>query len=219
MTKNNMKTDIFAGDMSSRNELIDRLKHKTRVLKTPEIEEALRAVDRRDFVRDDLRVEAYEDYPLPIPAGQTISQPTTVVFMLELLELAEGQRVLDVGCGSGWTTALLAHIVGESGQVIGLEVQEELVEFGRQNLETYHFPQAEIRKTEGGIPTQPEAPFDRILVSAAMPELTDELIENLKENGIAVASVRDAIVKVTKDSEDEITTETYSGFSFVPFRE
>ena len=132
----------------TREELIEHLQSGTRVLKTPRIRAAFEAVDRADFVTSGYLPEAYEDYPLPIGAGQTISQPSTVAFMLELLEPAEGQNILDIGCGSGWTTALLAHVAGGKGSVLGLERIPELVAFGGENLSKYGFPQETIHPTD-----------------------------------------------------------------------
>ncbi|PIP86757.1 L-isoaspartyl protein carboxyl methyltransferase, partial [Candidatus Campbellbacteria bacterium CG22_combo_CG10-13_8_21_14_all_43_18] len=155
--------------------------------------------------------------PLPIGEGQTISQPTVVAFMLELLELEEGQKVLDVGSGSGWTTALIRDIVGPSGEVYGLERQPNLVEFGRANLGKFNFRKAEIFQAKEGVLGYPErGPYDRILVSAAYDEIPQELIKQLKAGGIMVAPVRDSILKISKKSEDEIEKEGFQGFYFVP---
>ena len=96
-------------------------------LRTPVLIRCFERIDRRDFVTDEEKGAAYGDYPLPIGFGQTISQPYTVAFMLELLGAEEGNRVLDIGSGSGWTTALLACVVGRQGSVIGLERIDELV--------------------------------------------------------------------------------------------
>src|SRR3989338_5684724 len=101
-------------------------------------------IDRADFVSSEYQAEANENYPLPIGFGQTISQPFTVAFMLKLLSPQEGDKVLDVGCGSGWTTALLANLVGKTGKVFGVEIIPELVSFCRKNLAKYNFPNAEI---------------------------------------------------------------------------
>jgi len=123
---------LILGDVSNA-ALIIHLK-ETDVLKTKRIISALRLIDRADFVPAKLRLQAYEDYPLPLLDGQTISQPYTVALMLELLRPSPGSKVLDVGSGSGWTTALLAQIVGHSGKVSGVEIVPGLVKFGQKNL-------------------------------------------------------------------------------------
>lgn len=215
------KTDIFADDFDGQAELIRRLREDTGVLESERIIEAFQKIDRKDFVRDDYQVEAYEDYPLPIGHDQTISQPTTVAFMLELLDTKEGEKILDVGCGSGWTTALLAAIVGDSGQVIGLEVVEELVDFGRKNLDKYDFAHAKIRHSDGGAPQLNEAPFDKMLVSAAAEEIPDGFIRQLKDNGIIVIPIGNNIVKATKVPKGDgyqLETEEHPGFRFVEFQ-
>lgn len=190
---------------------------QTGVLNTKLIIEVFRAIDRKDFVLSGWEDEAYEDYPLPIRAGQTISQPYTVAFMLELLGPKKGERILDVGSGSGWTTALLAQLVGERGDVYGVETIPELVAFGSANLAKYAYPQARIEHAKVdklGLPR--EAPFDRILVSAAAERVPEELVEQLKEGGVMVIPVLDAIYKITKKKSGKSSVEKYEGFAFVP---
>ena len=147
-------------------ELIQGLKNDG-VLKTKAIEEAFRAVDRARFAGEDSRPVAYMDTALPIGEGQTISQPTVVALCLEWLSVRPGDRVLDVGSGSGWTTALLAHLVGLVGSVIGVERIPELVAFGSKNLGAYAFLQAHIEQAGPELGKPEAAPFDRILVSAS----------------------------------------------------
>ena len=102
------------------------------VLKSPLLISAFEEVDRADFVPAKLYDFAYEDHPLDIGWGQTISQPYTVSFMLELLSLEEGNIVMDVGYGSGWTTALISHAVGDRGKVYAIERVPELCDFGKK---------------------------------------------------------------------------------------
>ena len=128
----------------NKEDLIKHLKEATQVLKNPSIENAFMVIDRVDFVDEDYKVEAYEDYPLPIGNGQTISQPTTVAFMLELLDVKKGEKVLDLGSGSGYTSALIGKIVGDSGRVVGVEIITELVEKSRENLAKYTMDNVEI---------------------------------------------------------------------------
>ncbi|MEX2514880.1 MAG: protein-L-isoaspartate O-methyltransferase [Candidatus Paceibacterota bacterium] len=212
-------TDIFADNWKSHNDLVDRLKDETGVLETPRIERAFREIDRRDFVRDMYDVEAYEDYPIPIGQEQTISQPTTVVYMLELLSPQEGDTILDVGCGSGWTTALLGEIVGRHGRVVGMEIIEELAEFGQKNLARYELPQAEIRHGNPLKEKQPEAPFSRILVSAGTNHVPKALTDQLAVGGVMVIPIDESLVQVKKKSDDELLQKEVPGFVFVPLQE
>jgi protein-L-isoaspartate(D-aspartate) O-methyltransferase len=185
------------------------------VLRTPRIAEAFRRADRRFFVPEGFDEVLYVDAPLPIGEGQTISQPSTVAFMLELLGAGPGDRVLDIGSGSGWTTALLGEIVGESGEVTGLERQASLVEKGRRNLAPLGLRQVRIEPagTQLGLPGET---FDRILVSASAPEVPQGLFSQLKPGGVLVIPVGNAIHRFTKRPDGRIEEEVYPGFVFVP---
>lgn len=217
----------------SHNDLIQELKRSS-VLVSPAIEDALRAVDRKLFVPKEFENEAYEDYPLPIAGGQTISQPRTVVFMLEHLEVRPGHNVLDVGSGSGWTTALLSHLVGEKGRVIGVELVQEIVLFGQRNLQAIlsrsDLDNAHIEQAGKEYGKPEEAPYDRILVSAAAESVPQALVDQLapggpsprrsglqpREGGRMVIPIKDSICLVTKSREGKVTEECYPGFAFVP---
>jgi len=184
-------------------------------LRTPRIVEAFRAIDRKHFVPDYFADEIYGDYPLPIGEGQTISQPTTVAIMLELLGAEAGDRVLDIGSGSGWTTALLGHIVGERGEVIGLERQRALVEAGRKNIAPFGY--AHVRIEEAGAALgRPGEQFDAILVSASAPRVPEQLLSQLKNGGTLVIPVQNSIFRFVKASDGRIHQEEYPGFIFVP---
>lgn len=188
------------------------------VLRTPTIIDAFLQIDRRDFVLPEYADEAYQDIVLPIGYGQTISQPTTVAFMLELLQPQPGDRILDVGAGSGWATALLAHLVGGKGQVTGMEIIPELAVFGEKNLTKLGFIHAHARIHEAtatvGYPEH--APYDRILVSAESASIPPELVEQLRIGGVIVLPVQSALVKGTKKQDGSLDVERYEGFAFVP---
>jgi protein-L-isoaspartate(D-aspartate) O-methyltransferase len=186
-------------------------------LKTKRIYEGFASIDRKDFVPEYLADNAYEDLALPIGHGQTISQPYTVAFMLELLQPGRGQKILDIGSGSGWTTALLAHIVGPKGLVTGLELVSGLVKFGQQNLAKYKFEHARIRQaSQEKLHVPKDALFDRILVSASADSLPEELVSHLRPLGRLVVPVRNSIFAVQKVAGNQIETTEYPGFVFVP---
>jgi len=151
-------------------DLIDSL-IKEGWLKTPEVISAFRKIKRVDFLPEDTKDLAELNDALSIGWGQTISQPLVVAFMLELLEPKEGEKILDVGSGSGWTSALLAEIVGERGKIIAIELIPELKEFGEKNVAKYNFAEKGIVKficADGSKGYPKEAPFDKILASAAL---------------------------------------------------
>jgi len=129
-------------------------------LKSPNIIEAFQEVKRRDFIPVDLRDQESANAPLPIGHAQTISQPLTVAFMFEQLQPKKGQKILDVGSGSGWTTAMLAHIVGEKGKVYAIERIKELKEFGENNVSKYKFNHVEFFCSDGHKGLKEYAPFD-----------------------------------------------------------
>ena len=180
------------------------------------VEAAFAAHPRKNFLPSRARHRASFDGPLRIAAGQTSSQPRTVEDMLRLLDLRPGQRVLDVGSGSGWTTALLAHLVGPTGRVVGVELEPELVRFGGANLAATAQPWASISRARTGVLGEPDAaPYDRILVSAEAAQLPASLVDQLGEDGILVIPVAGTMLRVSHP--DAIVT-THGRYRFVPLR-
>lgn len=183
------------------------------------IVQAVSATPREEFLPEKLRSRAHEDRPLPIGRNQTNSQPTTVKDMLYLLDVPPGAKVLDVGSGSGWTTALLAELTGSTGSVLGVEIEPELVEFGKGNLGKFNRPWARIvEATKGRLGQPDEAPFDRILVSAAARKMPPELFAQLAPGGILVMPVRGQLWRVVKDENGKPVIDRLGEYLFVPLR-
>ncbi|QYJ03884.1 protein-L-isoaspartate O-methyltransferase [Nocardioides panacisoli] len=172
--------------------------------------EAMRAVDRRRFLPRDQQARAALDAPLPLGYGATNSQPTTVRIMLDLLDVGAGHRVLDVGAGSGWTTALAAWLTGDAGDVVAVERVPELVAFARERVE------AVVHEARPDVLGWPDgAPYDRILVSAEAAALPGELVDQLAPGGVLVVPVSGQMLRVVRgDDGPEVTR--HGPFRFVP---
>jgi protein-L-isoaspartate(D-aspartate) O-methyltransferase len=182
------------------------------------VAEAFEAVPREGFLPSSERGSAAYDGPLPIGCGQTNSQPRTVETMLRLLDVKPGHKVLDVGSGSGWTTALLAHLTGPSGRVLGVELEPELVAFGTANLDACHMPWAAIHEATPGVLGLPgAAPYHRILVSAMAHELPDDLVDQLHTGGVMVVPVNGTMLRVSR-SMHAVSVTRHGPYRFVPLR-
>lgn len=204
--------------------LIGELKEEG-YLRTPEIIEAFRAVDRKDFVLPEYEEEAYANHPLPIGFGQTISQPLTVAFMLELLQPKPGDKVLEIGAGSGWVTALLSYIVsgdkggGTPGKVVAIERLPELKDMAVENVSKYNFINegiAEVVLGDGSKGYPQEAPFAKITAAAAAGSIPVAWKAQLKPGGRIVAPVLNTIEVWDKVGTNKFRCKEYKGFSFVP---
>lgn len=136
--------------------------------------------------------------------------------MLELLSPKKGDKILDVGSGSGWTTALLGYIVGSEGKVCGIELIPDLVLFGRANLEKYDFKNTKIYQATKDLGLKDKGPFDKILVSASARNVPEELVNQLKVGGTMVIPIQDSIFRIFKKSRKQIEKEKIPGFVFVP---
>ncbi|GEK22501.1 protein-L-isoaspartate O-methyltransferase family protein [Cellulomonas xylanilytica] len=183
-----------------------------------DVADAMRVLARERFLPADQHPHAHEDRPLPLWHGQTSSQPSTVASMLRLLEVPVGARVLDVGSGSGWTTALLARLVGPGGAVLGLELDPELAGWGAGNLAACDLPWARIEPaTPGSLGRPVDGGWDRILVSASPRSLPEVLVDQLAEGGRMVIPVRSTMHLVERTAGRTRVT-THGSYTFVPLR-
>lgn len=191
-------------------------------LKTSCIIDAFRKIKRAGFVPAEIVKEQGEDFvneynaPLPIGFDQTVSQPLTVAFMLELLQPEGGHNVLDVGSGSGWQTALLCQIVGSKGFVSAIEFIPELREFGESNIGEYNFNNVKFVCGNGTKGLVEKAPFDRIIVAASGEKIPSAWKEQLKIGGRLVAPIGNSIWLLVKKSARKFEEKEYPGFAFVP---
>lgn len=176
------------------------------------IVDAFNEVPRENFVPTVSKEVAYEDTALPIGQGQTISQPSTIAFMLELLDVRNGQKILEIGSGSGYVLALLSKM-NPNGYIFGTERINELVKLSRKKLQDYE--NIEILHTPEELGFKESSPFDRILVSASAPEIPQEIVEQLKTGGKLVIPVKESIKKLEKTNKTN-KIEEYEGFIFVP---
>ena len=204
--------------MNQKTELINFWK-ETLGLKENELN-AFRDINRGDFIPETLKSRAYEDNPLPLLRGKTISQPTTVMIMTHALELKPGEKVFEVGTGSGYQAAIIAKIVGNKGKVITNEIIPELVSFAKQNLDRANIKNVEVYESDGAEGMPNEAPFDKIIITAACKEFPKPLLKQLKPEGIIVGPVgtkyEQEMVKGIKDKNDKLQLEFLGPFLFTP---
>lgn len=181
---------------------------------------AMRTVARRDFLPRSQRPLAAQDRPLPIGRGQTSSQPTTVAAMLRLLRVPVGARVLDVGAGSGWTTALLAAITGPGGEVLGVEREPALAAWGAANVQATGMGWAQVVLAQPGALGMPRpGGWDRILVSASAKDLPDALVDQLGFGGRLVIPVRSTMMLVERLPDGSTRATDHGSYRFVPLVE
>jgi len=208
--------------MNKKDELINYWKD-SKIITDERAIEAFRKIPREKFVLPEYIGNAYNDIPLPILAGQTISQPTTVMLMTQALEAGEGDKVLEVGSGSGYQAAILNEIVGKSGKVLTIEIIPELHKFAKSNLKNYKNIKPIL--SDGSLGYNAEAPYDRIIVTAAAPRVPQQLIAQLKNNGILIIPVNSEsvfggqdMIRIKKNSNGKTKEENLGAFSFVPLR-
>ncbi|MFH1679967.1 MAG: protein-L-isoaspartate(D-aspartate) O-methyltransferase [Candidatus Eisenbacteria bacterium] len=210
------------GDMTRNEERFEKRRHamvqkqiEARGVKDPRVLEAMRDVPRHRFVPPDLAGSAYEDYPLPIGYDQTISQPYIVAAMTELLDLEPGEKVLEIGTGSGYQAAVLAEI---TERVFSIEIVPELAEAALRNLRAEGYDSVQVRAGDGYRGWPEEAPFQGIIVTAAPDHVPQPLIDQLDEGGRLVIPVGDVYQElvVLRKENGEIRRRTVIPVRFVP---
>jgi len=183
----------------------------------PSVINVLRRVQRHLFVPGEVRAEAYEDRPLPIGYDSTISAPTIVALMTELLDPRPGQRVLEVGTGSGYQAAVLAGLVGE---VCSIEIVEPLARSASERLAALGYRNVTVRAGDGYAGWPERAPFDRIIVTAAAPHVPQPLVDQLRPGGRLVIPVGrgedEQLMLIRKDSRGRISRRAILPVRFVP---
>ncbi|MBN2488735.1 MAG: protein-L-isoaspartate O-methyltransferase [Methanosarcinaceae archaeon] len=181
--------------------------------------DAMLRVPRHLFIPEGLRRDAYVDTPLPIGHGQTISAPHMVAIMCDLLDLHEGQRILEIGTGSGYNAAVMAELVGKTGHIYTVERIASLVDFAKKNLTDTGYTNVTVILEDGSGGYLEFSSYDRITVTCAAPDIPEPLVEQLKPGGLLTIPVGDNIQHlylVIKDLDGTVHKESKGGVVFVP---
>ncbi len=205
-------------DFTTQREHMVATQIETRGIAAPGVLDAMRAVPREAFVMEAMRERAYDDSPLPIDAGQTISQPYIVALMAEAAELTADSRVLEIGAGSGYAAAILSRIAAE---VWSVERHAELADGARRKLAELGYDNVHVRHGDGTLGWPEHRPFDAILVAAGSPEVPPALLEQLDLDGRLVIPVgADPIVqqlmRIQRVAKEDFRRESLGGVRFVP---
>jgi protein-L-isoaspartate(D-aspartate) O-methyltransferase len=200
-------------------ETMVRTQLEFRGVRDPRVLEAMRHVPRHEFVPESLRDSAYDDHPLPIGAGQTISQPYIVAAMLEHLALQPAYRALEIGMGSGYVTALLSQLCAE---VYSIERHPELATQASATIARLRYSNVKIRVGDGSLGWPEYAPFDAILVSAAASEIPPALFTQLREGGqmiIPIGQPASQDLQLIRKVKGQLEVQVLGGCRFVPLLE
>jgi protein-L-isoaspartate(D-aspartate) O-methyltransferase len=206
---------VTSAEAASRRERMVSEQLQARSIRDPRVLAAMGKVARERFVDESMRERAYEDSPLPIGYGQTISQPYMVARMCELAQLISDERVLEIGAGSGYQTAVLAEL---AARVYAVEVRPELAKLAERRLTALGYRNVEIGNFDGTYGWRERAPFDVVLVAAGAPEIPPLLVDQLDDGGRLVVPVGprqgQRLALVTRRGS-EFTTEWATPCSFV----
>ncbi|MEM5807767.1 MAG: protein-L-isoaspartate(D-aspartate) O-methyltransferase [Candidatus Aenigmatarchaeota archaeon] len=190
-------------------------------IKSSKVKKAMLKVPRELFVPEKYLEEAYFDTPLPIPGDQTISAPHIHTITLSELKLKPGEKFLEIGAGSGILLAYVREIVGEKGKVVGVEINKETYEFAKKNLEKSGYKDVILIHGDGSLGYPKYAPYDKIVVSAASPDIPQPIIEQLKPNGTLLIVIgspygEQQLIKVKKTKTGKLIKKEILGVIFVP---
>jgi protein-L-isoaspartate(D-aspartate) O-methyltransferase len=190
---------------------------KARGIKNPAVLDAMREVPREAFVPESMAESAYEDSPLPIGQGQTISQPYIVAAMTELLEPSKDDRILEIGTGSGYAAAILSRV---AAQVFTVERYESLAAAARQRLHDLGYVNIHVLHGDGTLGWPEHAPYDAVVVTAGAPDVPKPLKEQLGIGGRLViptgSSLSQTLIRIRRTSENEYERENLFSVRFVP---
>ncbi len=182
---------------------------------SPKIIEAFAKIEREKFVPEEFIENAYDDVTIPLPGdGSTISQPSTIATMLQLLEINQNSKILEIGAGSGYVLALMSQIAPE-GEIYGVEIKTSLAARSQRMLSDN--PKIKIFNADGSLGLSQCAPYDRILISASAPNLETvyQILDQLKDEGILVAPVQESLFQIKK-AGNQIQKHEFKGYLFVP---
>ena len=209
--------DTMTNFAAERDAMIER-QIEARGIREPTIREAFRSVPREEFLSPEYADLAYGDHPLPIEAGQTISQPYIVALMIRAAEIKAGDNVLEIGAGSGYAAAVMSRI---AGRVTAIERQRDLVKIAQERMQRLGFDNVRIVEGDGTRGWEPEAPYDAVLAAASGSHVPPAWIDQLADGGRIVMPVGEPsfiqkLIKVTKGPAGKLITEDLGGVRFVP---
>jgi protein-L-isoaspartate(D-aspartate) O-methyltransferase len=211
------KPEIDKKYESQMNELI-KIMRNSGFLNDSHVELAIRKNPRHKFVPKSLLGRAYKDIPLSLMKKQTISQPSVVSRMTELLNVKKGQKILEIGSGSGWQSAILSFLTGH-GKVFSIDRHPELVKFAKENLDKLDIKNVNVTLGDGSLGLLKEAPFDRIIITAACKKVPPPLFEQLSLDGLLIAPVGEypqSLILFKKTPQGIIEIKNQPGYVFVP---
>ena len=201
----------------SRRLLVDSLKRR-RYISSSSVENAFLNVPREQFIPQNLQRRAYDDTPLSIGNGQTISAPHMVAIMCEALDIKKGQKILEIGAGSGYHAAIVSKLVGETGHVYSVERIECLAEQAKNNLESIGIKNVTVAHGDGSEGLPNNSPYDRIYVTCASPRAPEPLLEQLKDAGKLLIPIGNRIcrLELIEKKGEQIQSTDLGGCAFVP---